>query len=319
LLRPSIGFCVLAWSAGFVVACHQIGADGFQASIDRQCPPGFLLANDRCYRMPPIDGLVASDTDAGAGADRGVTADAEVVRDGSHQPDLSAQSDRPGQPDLSAQSDRPLQPDVSTPPDRPGPDLPVRLDLGGSPVSAPDAAALACPRPNPANRVVNGGFDRDVSGWTQELPTPDTQLAFAVEDASACPSGSMVQTFANPMASYIMAAGRCVGSVAAATTYNYGGSLRRLGNVRTRCLIVVSWYRGANCSNVPGQEPIYDDSVQIDDGPLGVWQLAQDGRTPPPGAVSAAVRVMTWALESSSTSARCAFDMLFMTPAPGGW
>ena len=38
-----------------------MGADGFRASVDRECPPGFTLVEDRCYRRPGARGSGSGD------------------------------------------------------------------------------------------------------------------------------------------------------------------------------------------------------------------------------------------------------------------
>ncbi len=74
----SIARFLLIAGAATGVACRDIAADGFPASVGHRCPGGFRVADDRCYRGAPdaspgtdasAEGTAVAGTDAGRSAD----------------------------------------------------------------------------------------------------------------------------------------------------------------------------------------------------------------------------------------------------------
>jgi hypothetical protein len=176
-----------------------------------------------------------------------------------------------------------------------------------------------CPTPDPANLVRNGGFDRDLSNWNTMQPfQPTANATFSGRDAAECGgSGAIVSTYGKPRPTYVISSRQCIDGIDAAKDYDIGGWVSRLTVGMYSCQVMIDWYPQTGCQ---ASSPRGDGAFMMDNNTTtGVWRHVTGKFRPPPGTRSGEVQVQMTAFESSEKAFQCAFDMVYVTPSPGGW
>ena len=370
-------------------ACNRPAADGFPASVDQACPPGFQVAADRrCYRHPM--GRPAQDAttdpdrtppasppaDASPREAAAAPPDAFVARPGAAAPEAGGSPVAPdagaaeagsglcaevtctfanatstcdpltgtcGRPTcLAGFGDCDFQPGCETRLDSaptcgacdracargftcsPGFSCTcsktncgsacVDLDTDvencgrcGHPCPAGcERGSCRCPSPNPDNLLVNGGFDRDLSGWRFYQGDPSEQV-WTADDAVGClRSGSLV---VRPLGNSAQGTTpyQCV-RVTAGEMYNFG--IRVEDPTRGTPQMSVAWWPTADCSgsvlssmgniHVQGSDP---------------WQLVSISLRAPAGTRAATLEIGTYMPGTYALQV----DMAYVTRGSGGF
>jgi hypothetical protein len=177
----------------------------------------------------------------------------------------------------------------------------------------------ACETPSPANLVRNGGFDANVSEWRF-----GTQLTLrrSPQDASSCSgSGSLTLTFERPQADYTPDIWQCIELASDQGTFNAGvWTYVEPAAPRGYVDFWVEWYAQPLCLQGAGALPRFERRALPSTERSGEWrQLRIDNITPPPGTRSVRIRFGIYAQETSMMPFAAVADMLYFTPAPGGW
>jgi hypothetical protein len=163
--------------------------------------------------------------------------------------------------------------------------------------------SCTCPQPSAQNILRNPGFEADVSGWTSD---PGTTAVWASSDAENCPfSGSAYVTTPGSTTSRFW---QCV-AVSPSTAYNFGVRMHAQG-VYNHC--VLELYASAGCTNVGN---MVADSLWLNvdwSGDLAtIFTTAAGDRS---------ARVSCYDDDSGAGTGGSLFvDMVYLTPAPGGY
>jgi len=157
-----------------------------------------------------------------------------------------------------------------------------------------------CTQPSAANLIVNPGFDNALSGWTQGAGAGSA--AAATDDAEGCPfSGSV---FIDNSSSGSKTIYQCV-SVNPSTSYDFGVRMRSNGSGYVHCDLDL--FPAANCggSNATVSSPSWVN-VQWS-GDLSATMMTM--------AATRSARVTCYPDPNVGGN----FDMVYLTPAPGGF
>jgi len=165
-----------------------------------------------------------------------------------------------------------------------------------------------CPQPSSQNKLVNAGFDTDLSGWTtdagpggfSQLPANPPGLDGVSGDATSCPFSGSCFVSANETSQRIW---QCV-SVTPQAMYNFGVQIHTSNGAYARC--GVELYPGAGCTGSPTRAT-ESEWLNVAWSP----DLNQTFGT----NISASAKVYCYVEGGGAFS----FDRIYLSPAPGGF
>jgi hypothetical protein len=174
------------------------------------------------------------------------------------------------------------------------------------------AGTCRCVQASGANLVRNAGFATSADGWGVRAAMEPPTVSWVGDDAAGCAgSGAVSLRTHNLATSATDNLTQCV-RVTPGTIYNVGGSIREAGMPgpgATFASIWVEFYRSATCDGDTGLS-----SYPLDSGLIGQqWRHASRKLEAPPGATGALLLLGVTGTNSAS------FDMVYLTPYPGGF
>jgi hypothetical protein len=177
----------------------------------------------------------------------------------------------------------------------------------------------ACEPASAANLVRNGGFDTTTSDWQFGSKLA---LSRGTEDASSCSaSGSLTLTYAQPGANFTPDIWQCIELASDQGTFN-AGVWTRIEPTSPRGYVDfwVEWYPQPACQQQDGISTPYERRALPETERTGEWRkLGMNNITPRPGTRSVRIRFGIYAQETSTQPFVAHADMIYFTPAPGGW
>jgi hypothetical protein len=184
--------------------------------------------------------------------------------------------------------------------------------------------SCSCTQPGTANKIVNAGFDTNLSGWTvYDPPTGSSSIKWlktsnaTQSDAEACPySGSLeIYQFGSNDQPY---ATQCL-SVTASTAYNFGAAVRNTASGIGFCAGVyceLRWFSAASCAgtDVSGVVPPRVDSSST--GWTKNTPFVNITATSPATAASAQIKCGTFYPAQGQADCWGAIDMVYLSLPP---
>jgi hypothetical protein len=168
-----------------------------------------------------------------------------------------------------------------------------------------------CVTPGGTNLLANGGFDKNVTGWTAF--DPNIVLTFAALDAAQCATSGSV--LASNQAPNGLNSGffQCV-PVVAGQSYDVGAWIRTpSGGAQGQTFIQLGWFTAANC-----QGTLTLATQLFASGTFDTWELlSRDNIVAPSGTASAYVYGQIIKNLPDTRPYQTYYDMMYLSQSPG--
>jgi hypothetical protein len=177
--------------------------------------------------------------------------------------------------------------------------------------------ACVCTTPTRANLVENGGFDVDDAGW--KASSLDHQIV--AEDGGGCPQSHAIAVSVGAQIGGSL--DHCVTTIDTKALYRLGAWARidATSTSHGHAFVSVQWIPRAKCAIDDGSGIEYTSFILSDTISPGTWSHVERTSQPPSTARSANVHFGVQKDDQTDVSGRfsATFDMIYLTPDPGGW